>query len=259
MEELEKINERVVDKRANGSQVFTEPYSQPGIGRLKHLVLTFYGQGERKFYSILVDGETVVPKNCDGRKFNNYLRFVNKHTKTVEVRMFQGYSPNCNKYLFVMTNGLSGNAQSVDLQAEIDKALEEQRIQNELQRLRINVEKKDKKIKKLKKLLENSGINMADVNTLVQEGKGILGALGFGVNQGVSGLPPEPEAEVEIEIEEESTLSEEQEIYQQLVNNVGKKGIKKALRVMTLLSTHPELESKLVEIIKTKQSEHGEA
>ena len=258
MEELENIHERVIDKRGNGSQVFTEPYSQPAIGRLKHLVLTFFAQGERKYYSIIVDGETVVPKNADGRKFNNYLRFVNKHTKTVEVRMFQGYSANCNKYLFVLSSGLSGTSQSIDLQAEIDKALQEQKIQNELQTLRINVEKKDKKIKKLKKLLENSGINMADVNTLVQEGKGILGALGFGVNNGISGMPPEPEAEVEIEIEEEDQ-NEEEEIYQQLVNNVGKKGIKKALRVMTMLSTHPELESKLVEIIKEKQSEHGEA
>ena len=139
------------------------------------------------------------------------------------------------------------------------KQLEEQRIQNELQALRINCEKKDKKIKKLKKLLENSGISMAEVNTLVQEGKGILGALGFGVNRGISGMPPEPEAEVEIEIEDDATPNEEEEIYQQLVNTVGKKGIKKALRVMTLLTTHPELESKLVEIIKEKQSEHGEA
>ena len=123
MEELDNIHERVIDKRGNGSQVFTEPYSPPAIGRLKHLVLTFYGQGERKYYSIIVDGETVVPKNCDGRKFNNYLRFVNKHTKTVEVRMYKGFSANCNKYLFVMTNGLSGSSKNVDLKTEIDKAI----------------------------------------------------------------------------------------------------------------------------------------
>ena len=256
---MEELEEREIEKRTNGSQVFTEPYSEAGINRLKHLVLTFFNQGDRKYYSIAVDGETVVPKNSDGRKFNRYLQFVNKHTKTIEVKMYQGYSPNCNKYQFVMVKSLSGVPnQSVDVNAEIEKALAEQELKNELEWLRTEVDKKDKKIKKLKKVIENSGINMEKVTSFVKESKGILGALGFGMNTGVSGIPHEPESEVEIEIEEESEESEEQEIYNQLVENVGKKGIKKALRVMTMLSQHPELESTLEKALNKKTDQDGQ-
>ena len=263
MEETQNINERATETRGNGSQIYTEPFSENAIGRLKHLVVTFYNQGERKYYAIAVDGETVVPKNSDGRKFNRYLQFVNEDTKTVEVKMFQGYSPNCNKYLFVLNKGLSGVAgQQENVQAKIEAALKAQEIQNELEWLRTELEKKDKKIRKQKKMLENSGINMVEVNKFVQEGKGILGALGFGINSGgVSGIPQEPEAEVEVEIETEGDQphSEEQEIYHQLVENVGKKGIKKVLRIMTKLSQHPELESKLDEVLNNKNKTDGQA
>ncbi len=262
MEELQYIRDQDTERRSNGSQVHTEPYSETAINRLKHLVITFYNQGERKFYAIAVDGETVVPKNCDGRKFDRYLQFVNPQTKLVEVKMYQGTSPNCNKYQFVMNQPLSGIQNSkVDVDTEIKKALAEQEMKNELEWLRSEVEKKNKKIKKLKKIIENSGINMQAVTNFVKESKPLLGALGLGMGTGMAGIPQPPETEVEIEPEEQDgeDFSEEQEIYHQLVDNVGKKGIKKALRVMTILSQHPELESSLEELLNQKNSKNEQA
>ena len=126
MEEINNTEEEFrlnQDKKENGVQVFTERYSESAINRLKDLVVKLYHLGERKFYAILVDGEFVVKKNCDGRKFDRYLNFVNKETREVEVRMHQGKSFNHNKYIFVLRKGLTGIENSETVQNRIDKAL----------------------------------------------------------------------------------------------------------------------------------------
>ncbi len=69
-EELQDNPQFDRETRENGSQVFTQPYNEGALNSLKHLVLAFYDQGKRKYYSILVDGEMVVSKTSDGRKFD---------------------------------------------------------------------------------------------------------------------------------------------------------------------------------------------
>lgn len=258
MEEYREIKERDIETRENGSQVYREPYSESAIDRLRKLVVKLYEQGERKYYSILVDGEIVVPRNADGRKFTRYLEFIDSDTKTIEVKMFYGYSPNCNRYIFIMNKGLKGVTNEVDVQAQIRKALEEQKLQTELKKLREENAKKDKKIKKYK---ANQETGMDKFRDVVEQITGVVGAFGLKAPGALQGVP-EPETEVEIEAEEmemDTEHSEEELIYNQILQSVGKKGLKKALRVMAMLSAHPELEDKLTEVLNQKKEENGEA
>lgn len=264
MEEFSNMQEGKVETRSNGSQVYTSPYDKAAIERLKHLIVTFYSQGDRKFYAILVDGETVVPKNCDGRKFDRYLKFINSHTKEIVVKMYQGYSPNCNKHVFIMNQSLSGLGQAVDVQAQINKALEEDRLKRELQDLQIKLDKKTKKYNKLKEERDKEPSNLDKWRDFVKGGVEIAGLLGLTPRAALAGTPEttqDPDAEVTVEIDEEVEGSESQQIYNDLLATFGEDGVKNALGWMTVLSSHPELQEKLKKEIDKlkKQKEDGAA
>lgn len=254
-----------VEVRKNGTEIFNESYSEKAVKRLKDMVLNFYGQGERKFYQIYVDGESVVDRNSDGRKFDRYLQFVNESTRTVEVRLYKKNSFNCNRYIFILNKALSGmdTNQGVNMKDEINKALKAQELQNELIYLKAELEKKEKKIKKLKKLTaeKEDGISMGAVKEFLIEGKGLVDAFRGNANPAQLGEAPqqEPDSEVTIESAEEEP-SEEQQIFKDLYAHVGESGIKKALSIMGILSQNPELEDLLITALKKKEEEkNGEA
>ena len=271
MEERENIEERVaVETKANGSQIYNEPYSSEAIERLKSLVINFHNRGEKKYYSIHVDGETVVARNCDGRKFNDYLPFMSDYTKLVEVKLYAGYSPKCNRYMFYLHRGLSGVSQTeiknVDVQQKIKEALKQERLQNELNQLRAEVVKKERKIKKLKKVNDDHPTWPMMLTDLANSGANIAGLLGFGKNRGLQGAPEQVEADSEVEIEvedsEEST-SETHQIFQDLHAEYGEKGMKKLFGWLAVLAAHPELQKKLhkefEKLAKEKEDKDGEA
>jgi len=262
MNELNNIYDREIDTRGNGSQVYTERYSEDAVERLKNLILTFFSQGEKKFYAISVDGEIVLPKTYDGRKFDQYLHFVNQHTKTVEVRMYQGHSPNCNKYVFVLNKGLSGIQNPMDIQAQIDKAVDEYRKQTELELLRKELKVKEEKIEELEAINEEKGSGVDKWVELLKEGKSIAGMFGLNTNKGLSGTPelrPEPNAEVSVEMDP-IEVSKNRQTYNDMLEAFGEDKIKDALGLITVLSSHPELQEKLKEELnKLKNNEDGQA
>ncbi len=250
------------ERRANGTEMFNEPYSQKAVNRLKKMLLTFYQHGEIKYYSIHVDGETVVERNSDAQKFDRHLAFVDEETKTIEVRIYKSKSFNCNRYLFIVGKALSGvrETKEVNMKEEIEKALKAQEKENELTYLRAELEKKERKLKKLKKIVSanEGGFSMGEVKNFMMEGKGLIDAFRGSPTPSQLGATPSPESEVTIEAEESE--SEEQEIFNQIFANVGKKGIKKALNIMSILSQHPELEEVLIKSLKEKEEgNNGEA
>ena len=87
-------------KHRKRSKEIVSPYDIQQIERLKSIVADFHTQGKRKRYSVLVDGETVVPINTDARKFDNYKRYLLNSTGRVEVRMYFNDSNNCNQVCF---------------------------------------------------------------------------------------------------------------------------------------------------------------
>lgn len=249
-----------VEVKPNGTEVFTEPYSERAVRRLKKLVLNFYYQGSKKYYSIHVDGEKVVDRTSDGRKFNRYLQFVEKETRVIEVRLYMGESFNCNRYLFII-NKDEVSVEKEDMEERIKQALEAQEKENELLYLRAALEKKERKLKKLKKQVgeKDEGISLGAVKEFLIEGKGLVDAFrGNGSSTQLGDAPPVQETEVTIEAEEEP--SEEEKIFTELYQHVGKKGIKKALNIMAILSQNPDLEDIVVQALKKKEEEeNGEA
>jgi len=145
MEDIEETS-----RRRNGGKVFHKAYNQHTIHLLKKLIFRVYNQGLRKFYCILVDGEMVVRRTSDARKFDGHKAYVDHTTEQVEVRLFIGKSFNANRYIFQTQTELSGTPQDVDVDLEISKALDAQKLQMELESLQRQVEKKDKKVRKLK-------------------------------------------------------------------------------------------------------------
>lgn len=269
MEEMENraINDPVgIETKANGSQVFNEPYSPEAIQRLQSLVNNFYQQGEKKYYSINVDGETVVAKNCDARKFNRYLPFVSEHTKKVEVKLYAGYSPKCNTYIFYIHRGLSGVPQqtNVDVQVEINKALEQDRLQNELDQLRREVEKKDKKLKKLKGIKDAIPEWPDMLKGLIRTGVEAAGTLGFTRRPSLQGIPEQhaPETEVEVEMEGEDQSSEAREAFETLYEQLGEEQMVNLFNWMTAIGQSPKLQQKIqkeFEEMNQKKQNNGEA
>lgn len=237
------------EKRANGTEAKTEPYSPEALSRLHNLIVTFQQTGEKKYYAILVDGEMVVEKNSDGQKFNTYLKFVGDHTQTVEVRMYKGKSFNCNRYVYILNPGLNGFANSTSKTSRVKELL----VENE--QLKIQLEKKKKKLKKLKKG-KSKGIDLGSVKSLLLEGKQIMDVFRGNASPVLSGAA-EPESEVSIEEEDDPQREEAQAIFDDLVDHVGLEGVHKALSIMQLLSENPEIEQKIYKELNKKQKNHG--
>lgn len=269
MEEMQHINEREIAIRSNGSQVFTEAYSGQAVKRLKDLVKAFYNQGERKYYCILVDGEIVVPKNADVRKFSRYLQFINKNTHQVEVRMYQGTSPNCNKYLFIFNKAaaLSGNSSELSVQEQIEKALEKQRIENELVSLKEQLEQTIEERDELIKENEERGTGLEQLTKLLKEVAPLAGAFGLTPKTGLAGTTQEakPDAEVDIEIESEKKEStpenkENNQILNDLKRAYGEDGTKNALGWVATINDNQELQNVIrEELNRQKIEKDGEA
>lgn len=249
---MEDLRER--DKRRNGTSVFNEPYSAEGIERLKSMIKTYQSQERDKYYSILVDNETVVDRNNNFRNFDDYMPFVNDYTRTIEVRMYLGSSPNCNRHIFhkseTSLKGATDFQKTVNIDAEITKALADQQRKFQLELIQKKLRKKDKQIRKLKQKLGESSTGLEGIQDLASKAIEIAGM--FKGKQAQLSGPETQDAEVEIEAEQ---ISEEEEIYNDLLNEVGTDGIKKALRVMELLSKHPELEDVLNNELKKGQDE----
>lgn len=239
----------------NGGKLFHEPYSEDRLNALKRLLEKLQSQQRKKRYSILVDGEMIVHNSYDSELFDDYLDYVEPHTNTVEVRLYFGDSPNANRYLFHLKeqtsyglNGFKGGKENVnDLIAE---ALEKQSIETELTQLRRKYRKTKRKLREAEQLLEEKQV---DVKDLLSQGMQL-----YGVFQGknpaagtVQGLPPVTDVQIEQE------LSEADEFYQELKEQLGEEKLISALKIWKIFAKHPEMRSEFLEIIQEKTDEDG--
>ncbi|MBD3638160.1 MAG: hypothetical protein HUJ25_12480 [Crocinitomicaceae bacterium] len=256
MEEMETDNNGhlEVERKSNGSQLFTEPYSAENIERIKSMLENFHNIGEKKYYSVHVDGETVVARTCDARKFNGYLPFLNKHTKKVEVKLYSGYSPKCNTYLFYLHNALSGVPQNnVDVQGEIKKALDKQKLEFELEQLKSKLKEKSKKIEKLEEVIEgHSKWTPENVNSAINQGIQALSQITLlrkgGSLQGAPAAHNQPQSEVHVEVqadEDDEEYSETREFFEEMLEEHGEETMKNAIGWMSVLAAYPHLQKKL--------------
>ena len=232
--------------RDNGSRVTSQPYSKENIKWLQRLIYDAFKDGRPKIYDIRINNEIVVPKNDDSRKFDGYLKYVNPTTQVVEVRLYQGNSPNCNNYLFVteQANSLAGPE---NVSSQIQKALEEDRRKRELVDLKAENDKLKRKNKKLK-VGAQKGLPMqqlrgllTDVGAAYQTIKGVRPMAG--VDQENLSQDDEEYSEVEVEVEGEE--SEADEVYQMVKEKLGEQNTITCYQMINELGQHPDLFKKM--------------
>lgn len=283
MEELEELREDENthferEIQGNGSQIFSEPYSYNAVERLKHVINTFFDQGKNQYYKILVDGICVVGKTSDGRKFDNYLPFVNKYSKSVEVRLYQGKSFNCNKYRFVVNIGLSGFEGEQTEEERINNAIEAHKRELEFKAIQQELESSKKKLKKLKKSqkdddTEEGGFNFDTVTNLVQNAVGLVGQLRGGAAPPIAGVGQsiQPQAEVEVESIDEDSESKSsgklkvgkkaRKLFEQLALQLSADEMIDLIHMVKEMSNYPEVYQKYRQEIELliKNEQNGQA
>lgn len=243
--------------RDNGSIVKKAVYSRENIRWLKQLVYDAYKDDRPKNYDIRINNEIVVPKTDDSRKFDGYLKYFNPTTTVVEVRMYQGASPNCNKYLF-MTEPVGSLSGTQSVSEQIQKALEEDRQKRENQDLKIELDRVKRKLKK-SKIAAQKGQPM-------QQLRGLLSEVGAAY-QTIKGVRPlsgvdqtsevdhneqdEDYTEVEVEVEDEE--SESDQVYQMVKEKLGEQNTITCYQMINELGQHPELFKKMQQELKRKQ------
>ncbi len=231
------------DKRRNGSSLFNEPYSLEGIERLKSMIKTFEAQNREKFYSILVDNEVVVERNPHFEQFDDFKPFVNEHTRTVEVRLYIGSSPNCNRHVFhksetTLKGAVSAGLQSVDLQTEIAKALAEQQRVYKLKQTQEKLRKKDKRIRKLKQQLADSTTGLEGIQDIAGKAVQLAGIFKKGDAPQLSGAQP---SEPTVTIEAEPLSPAAARLGEQL-EELTESGLARVVDLLDLMKKHPKID-----------------
>ena len=254
---------RETERRRNGGTIFNEPYSDEAIYRFKHLVQQFYQRNERKFYSILVDGETVIKKTSDSRKFDGFQDFINDYTKKVEVRIYLSsnpHSPNCNRYIFRKAGvvggigavgGTVGMASPLDVKSEIKKALKKQRQEFEIENLKNKVENLQDKLEKAPKV---------DWNNILGHGAGFVSML-TGKRNPLNGISKTQNNDTEITVEAEPSdqLNQAQKLFNGMVKNIGLEKMVETLEALSIMANHPDIMEKVDKLLTKKKKKNGEA
>lgn len=252
---MEEFNNR---RRKPTGKVFTEGYNPQRIERLKSIIRDFHHQGKKKRYCVLVDGEMVVSVNSDYRNFDNYKRYMMGHTQSIEVRMFFGESPNCNRHIFhTNPHGLNGAPQK-DVEDRIKEALEKQRMENEITFLQSELKRKNKKLKQFKALQVELDEKKIDIKELITKGMELYGQFNASKNGSLrSGtVQGTPQAEVEIEAEPETKSDRH---YAEMKQQYSEKELEKALKTWEIFTAYPQLRGEFTELVNQKINNHGEA
>lgn len=255
MEDFEKTR-----ANRNGGKVFHESHSDTKLEAIKKLVTTFNDQGRRKRYSILVDGELIVPPTVDNERFDDYLDFVDHNTEALEVRLFFGDSPNCNRYFFHFKEfsfPTLGNIPKVveqDVDGQIATALERQSLETEVVALRKKVKKLKRKLSDAEEQLSEKGVDMKDLLSQGMQLYGHLNNKGVPPVSPVHGLPEKAEVEIE-EVEE----SEADKFYGELKEQYSEEQLERALKTWEVFTKYPELRHEFYSIIHLKTNQNGQA
>lgn len=243
-------------KKKSSGKVYREVYHPERIERLKSIIADFQRQGSQKFYSVLVDGETVVPKNYNAQNFDNYKKYLLSNTQHIEVRMYFGHSPSCNRHVFQTAQAPLGGIRQEDVDEQIQKALAKQKAENELAHLKKELEKKDKKLKEMKGLeAELEALKKKlELTSLLEKGMGMVQSFQSGTTPALQGTP-EQETEVEVEVSQPETKADQ--FYQQLISDFGEEKAIKAIKTWQIFTKYPELKNEFIAIVNQKIKKNG--
>mgnify|MGYP006074371135 CR=1 FL=1 len=258
---MEHENQHKEIKRRGTGKTFTEGYDPIRIERLKTIVQDYSEQGKVKRYSIVVDGEMVIPINSEADNFEKYKRYVIGNSSTVEVRMYFGESPNFNRHVFKTNHTVMalGSTPEKDVDVIVKEALEKERTKNKIESLEKELKRKNKKIKQYKELQSELDDKQLDIKDLLKEGIQLYGQFNTIRNGGVSPTiqgAPESEVEVELESQPETAIDKH---FSRLKKEFKGKELKKAIQTWEIYSTYPELQEEFTQIINQKIKQNGQA
>lgn len=240
--------------RANGGKTFSEVYSTEHVEALKQLIARLREQGKTKFFSISIDDELIVQPTDQLEAFDGYLDFMQPFTKKVEIRLYFGRSPNCNRYVFHMHPQSLQGIPSPDIETRLEQALEKQRLETQVMLLQNELKRKKKKLKAYKHIQAELDDKQIDIKELLTKGMELYGQYQAsklpGVN-GVQGLPPAAQVEIEAEV------SEVDRFYQRLKESCTEKELQRAIRTWEIITKYPELRQEFSAIINSKNQSHG--
>ena len=245
-------------KNRNGGKVHNDPYSKERMEAIKRIVAKYGNQGRKKRFSISVDSELIVPVTTDIDLFDDYLDFIDSHTRNIEVRLYFGDSPNANRYIFYLQeSALDGFKTKQNEDVNVDKKIEEALQKQSLETQVVLLEKKVKRLKrKVRSYEEQLGTKSTDVKELLSQGLQLYGEF-KGKTPPTTTTPVHglPIAEVELEAE----LSESDQFYQELKDNYGEERLEKALHIWEIFTKHPELKQEFQSIVNQKSQQNGKA
>jgi hypothetical protein len=139
------------------------------------------------FYEIKIDGLKVVPKTENLDLFDGHSNFITADTQTICVSIYDGHSNRNDKYIFTLKDKKEDNQSlgSLDVDAKIQKAIDAQKKQYEIDGLTRDLEQAEKDktelqeyIEKLEELVEVKdkrkfhlgNINVAELGSVMLEG-----------------------------------------------------------------------------------------
>ena len=243
-------------KQAGRSNVSKKKYSNAEIEKLRTLVEFQNKHGHKKYYSIKVDGEVVVPKTTNVHQFDSFIQFVDQSTQAVEIHLYHGQSNNCNKHILYFNEPpQSVNGITPDQINEIVKnAIEEDRKLNHLEYLEKRLKELEKENESLCEEIEElkSKTDLAALGDLAKAG---LNAWAATKNQTTLGATPEkentPEAEVEVEEDdEEPHHTKAKENLMSLANKYEAESVNVLAHIVEKMLQNPQMEKEALELFK---------
>lgn len=243
-----------IKRRATGS-TYTEGFDPVRIERLKTIIQDFEDQGKQKRYSIIVDGEMVVPVNSEANNFDKYKRYIIGNSNTVEVRMYFGKSPNFNKHVFKTNYSALSGTPSKDVDQIVKEALENERKNNKILMLQQELKRKNKKLKQFKALQAELDDKKLDIKDLLKDGIQLMGQFQAMKNGGapVQGIE---EAEVEVHAEPETPAELH---FKKLKQDYDGEELEKAVKIWEIFTAYPGLQKEFMSIINQKIKKNGKA
>jgi hypothetical protein len=244
----------------NNGEVQNASYSAERLESLKKIVEQRYepniSKGKR--YCILVDNEIVVGTTTDPAKFDDYFDFVEPHTRSVEVRLFFGTSPNHNKHIFRCTpnNGLSG----IEQHSKIEEERQRWKLEQDLGSYKRKARKYKRRLAKATSMLEEANTENEELqgnndikNIVVQALSFMRSGKKSDDDSPLHGSPNQPQSEVEIEgITQESEVSDAALRFDALMSEYEVTNPKGVLKMMEVLIKRPDIQKVVFEMIKKK-------
>ena len=259
---MSEFEENKQQRRAN---VFNEKYSHERLSALKRLISNQNQQGIRRDYSLSIDGETVIPRTSDPMLFDLYQRYLEPHTKTIEVRLYFGDSPNSNLYIFDVATPVYGpalgslpTAAPAHQEERVELMMDKKDLEKDLLFAQAELKRYKKKVKKYKKSQGESGGGMKD---LILSGLEVFKqyATPRGGPQPALQAPQQREGfEDSVHIEPERTSRAERR-FQSLKESLSEKQLDQIIAAWSMIAKHPDIMAKVAQLLESKNQENGKS